>query len=158
MLDSANLFLSTLVDEYDRQQELADIRDQAPIEALRNQPNCLAAWQPGVQPTVHYLGPIDEDDCPKCGACTWKAEQGKNDCRPCCDAGKTEIPAPECDFNDISPIDRLMYEVELGEDRKLHCTRQYKQVHDNIVAYNNSVSFASEGINNVDRHAAPFTF
>jgi hypothetical protein len=101
---------------------------------------------------------MDEDDCTLCGARTWKAERGKGGRRPCCDAGKTEIPAPECDLNDPTPIDRLMSEVEVGDDGKMRRTRRCKQFHENIVAYNNSVSFASEGVDNVDRNVAPFTF
>ena len=62
---------------------------------------------------------MDQDNCSDCGACTWKAEQGTKGRRPCCDAGKTEIPAPECDLNDLTPIDRLMSEVELGDNGKM---------------------------------------
>jgi len=156
-LNYANLHF-TLADERDRQRELADIRARAPAEALRRRPNHLAARQPNVRSTPHYLGPMDGDDCPLCGARTWKAERGKGGRRPCCDAGKTEIPAPECDLNDLTPIDRLMSEVEFGEDGKMRRTRRCKQFHENIVAYNNSVSFASEGVDNVDRAVAPFTF
>ena len=156
-MNYANLHF-TLADERDRQRELADIRARAPAEALRRRPNHLAARQPNVRSTPHYLGPMDSDDCPLYGARTWKAERGKGGRRPCCDAGKTEIPAPECDLNDLTPIDRLMSEVEFGEDGKMRRTRRCKQFHENIVAYNNSVSFASEGVDNVDRAVAPFTF
>ena len=97
----------TLADERDRQRELADIRARAPAEAPRTRPNRLAARQPNVRPTPHYLGPMNEDDCTLCGARTWKAERGKGGRRPCCDAGKTEIPAPECDLNDLTPIRAL---------------------------------------------------
>ena len=51
-----------------------------------------------------------------------------------------------------------MSEVEVGDDGKIRRTRRCKQFHENIVAYNNSVSFASEGVDNIDRNVAPFTF
>ena len=101
---------------------------------------------------------MDQGDCSDCGACTWKAEQGTKRHQPCCNAGKTEIPAPECDLNDLTPIDRLMSEVELGDNGKIQRTHQCRQFYENIVAYNNSVSFTSEGIDNIDRAVAPFTF
>ena len=71
---------------------------------------------------------------------------------------KTEIPAPEYDLNDLTPIDCLMSEVELGDNSKMRRTKQYRQFHENIVAYNNNVLFASEGVDNIDRAVAPFTF
>ena len=55
-------------------------------------------------------------------------------------------------------IDRLMSEVELGDNGKMRRTQQGRQFHENIVAYNNSVSFASEGVDNIDHVVAPFTF
>jgi hypothetical protein len=64
---------------------------------------------------------------------------------------------PRTLLNDLTPIDRLMSEVEVGEDGKMRRTRRCKQFHDNIVAYNNNVSFASEGVDNVDCTIAPFT-
>ena len=82
---------------------------------------------------------MDQDECSDRGARTWKAEQGTKGRRPCCDAGKTEIPAPECDLNDLMPIDRLMSEVELGDNGKMRRTQRCRQFHENIIAYNNSV-------------------
>ena len=52
----------------------------------------------------------------------------------------------------------MMSAVELGPDGKMRLTRDCKQFHKAIIAYNNSVSFASEGVDNVDRAVAPFTF
>ena len=101
---------------------------------------------------------MDEDDCPLCGARTWKAERGKSGRRPCCDAGKTEIPAPECQLNELTAVDRMMSALEFGPDGKMRRTREYKQFHEGTVVYNNSVSFASEGVDNVDRAVTPFTF
>ena len=51
-----------------------------------------------------------------------------------------------------------MSEVELGDNGKIRRTQQCKQFHENIIANNNSVLFASEGVNNIDRAVAPFTF
>ena len=51
-----------------------------------------------------------------------------------------------------------MSEVELGDNSKMQRTQQCRQFHENIVAYNNSVLFASEGVDNIDRAVAPFTF
>ena len=96
--------------------------------------------------------------CSDCGARTWKAERGTKGRRPCCDAGKTEIPAPECDLNDLMPIDRLMSEAELGDNGKMRRIQRCRQIHENIIAYNNSVLFASEVVDNVDRAVTPFTF
>ena len=63
---------------------------------------------------------MDQDDCSDCGARTWKAEQGIKGQRPCCDAGKTEIPAPDCDLNGFMLIDCLISEVGLGDNGKVH--------------------------------------
>ena len=63
---------------------------------------------------------MNQNDCSDCGARTWKAEQGIKGQKWCCDAGKTEIPAPDCDFNDFMPIDYLMSEVELEDNGKVH--------------------------------------
>ena len=37
-------------------------------------------------------------------------------------------------------------------------TQRCRQFHENIVAYTNSISFASEGVDNVDLAGVPFTF
>ena len=67
---------------------------------------------------------MDQDDCSDCRACTWKAEQGTKGRQSCFDAGKTEIPAPECNLNGLTPIDRLMPEVELGDNSKIRRIQQ----------------------------------
>ena len=51
-----------------------------------------------------------------------------------------------------------MSEVELGDNGKMRRTQQCRQFYENIVAYNNSVLFASEGVDNVDRAVVRFTF
>ena len=66
---------------------------------------------------------MDQDNCSDCGAYTQKAEQGIKGRRPCCDAGKNDIPAPECDLNDPTPINCLMSEVELGDNGKMQRTQ-----------------------------------
>ena len=147
-----------VADKRDCQYELADIQAQAPMEGHWHQPQHLAVRQLHVQSTLHYLGPMDQDDCSDCGARTWKVEQGTKRRRPCCDAGKTEIPAPECDLNDLIPSDYLISEVELGDKGKMQRTQQCRQFYENIVDYNNSVLLASEGVDNIDRAVAPFTF
>ena len=54
--------------------------------------------------------------------------------------------------------DDFSIDSTLGDNGKMQRTQQYRQFHENIVAYNNSVLFASEGVDNIDRAVAPFTF
>ena len=58
----------------------------------------------------------------------------------------------------MTPIDRLISEVEPDEHGQLRRSARSREFHANIVSYNNSVSFASEGIDNVDQTVAPYTF
>ena len=51
-----------------------------------------------------------------------------------------------------------MSEVELGDNGKIRRIQWCRQFHENIVAYNNSVLFASKGVDNIDHAVAPFTF
>ena len=101
---------------------------------------------------------MDEDDYVLYEVRTWKAKRNKNGRRSCYNTEKTKISAFEYQLNELIAIDRMISVVKFNFDEKMRRIREYRQFYESIVIYNNSVSFVSEGIDNVDYAITPFIF
>ena len=114
--------------------------------------------------------------CPYCDAQCWRAERKPNDRWPCCDNGKNDWPMPDQLYTRanvdempdgpekvrelmVRQLDDLMYDTELvdGGPKKRRTARS-KEFMENIVSYNNSLSFTSEAVDNVDYNMGRTTF
>lgn len=120
------------------------------------------------------------DICPHCNARSWKNERGSSGDGqwPCCDGGKNDWPSPDQSRKpadvDLLPegpqkeaelrvryINKLLSDVDdvITNDQSLgRRTARSKEFLDNIVSYNNCLSFTSEGTTNVDTHVSRTTF
>ena len=132
------------------------------------------ARTPGRLSSPHKLPPLKtpENCCPYCFAYSWREERSSSDPNSwaCCSNGTVDTPCPEYQDPHANPepgvlpgttIDRLIYDLELPggqEHRRDRLTQACRQFREKIVAYNNAISFASEGIDKVDTVHGAFTF
>ena len=117
--------------------------------------------------------------CPYCDAQSWPNERGTDKKHwPCCDNGKNDWKPPD---QSVKPedvdglpdgpekdreimgreINNLLYEMEtvrVGNETVYRRTARSKEFIENIVSYNNCLSFTSEGTNNVDHDVGRTTF
>lgn len=104
-------------------------------------------------------------ECTHCNARLWKKEIKKRGKPWCCDGKRVTIPPPETDeSSDAQPehqavvnINKLIYETEEVQGR-IVLTSRCKRFRQLITPYNNSVAFASEGVEKIDNTVYPFTF
>ena len=123
----------------------------------------------------HRLPPLyRQKPCPHCGALFWPAERPdppRNNKQkwPCCSDGTVDIELPDASVDAQSTphssqrddaarnIDRLIYEtVDIFGDVQL--TDRCKQFRKSILAYNNAMAWASEGVDTVDYRVGHYNF
>ena len=131
------------------------------------------ARTPGRLSSPHRLPPLKtaRNCCPHCFAYLWKEERPTNDKNSwsCCSNSAVDTPCPEYQdphgprqrgVEQATTIDKLIFDLELPlrqEHRRDKLTKECRQFREKIVAYNNAASFASEGIDKVDRSNSAFT-
>ena len=128
--------------------------------------------------TVHEKFRNASNTCPHCAAQSWREERGPDNRWPCCDNGKNDWKPPDQSVKpedvDRLPdgpekdrelmareINNLLYEMEtvqVGNETVCRRTARSKEFIENIVSYNNCLSFTSEGTNNVDHNVGRTTF
>lgn len=116
--------------------------------------------------------------CPHCSAQSWPEERGQDNRWQCCDNGKNDWISPDQSIKpeDVDMMDegaqkeserkvlamnQLLYELEdirINGQTIQRRTARSKEFHDNIVSYNNCLSFTSEGTSNVDHRVGRTTF
>ncbi|KAL2036428.1 hypothetical protein N7G274_010855, partial [Stereocaulon virgatum] len=116
--------------------------------------------------------------CPYCSAQSWREERGQDNRWQCCDNGKNDWISPDQSIKpeDVDMLDdgadkeselkvlamnKLLYETEdirIDGQTTQRRTARSKEFHDNIVSYNNCLSFTSEGTSNVDHRVGWTTF
>lgn len=128
--------------------------------------------------TVHGSFKNASNKCPHCDAWSWEGERGQDHRWPCCDNGKNDWISPDqsCMPADVDSlpngprkerelkardINTLLYEMDViqVDGQTVHRrTARSKEFLDDIISYNNCLSFTSEGTDNVDHHVSRTTF
>ena len=129
--------------------------------------------------TVHQGFRDESNTCPYCSAQSWPKERGNNSRWQCCDNGKNDWTPPDQSIKpeDIDglpnrpekererctrDINILLYEMDeihvAGQPIIFRRTARSKEFMENIVSYNNCLSFTSEGTDKVDFNVGRTTF
>ena len=129
--------------------------------------------------TVHGTFNNASNTCPYCDAQSWPGERGTDNRWPCCDNGKNDWIPPDqsCKPEDVDrlpdglkkerelmarEINNMLYEMDVtqvdGQPPVYRRTARSKEFIENIVSYNNCLSFTSEGTNNIDHNVGRTTF